>query len=349
MTSPYFPVGLQIDEPNEEIFYEVVDRLKDQGALPNHCFIKHIPYFNVPSLPKETQIRELFENSCDAETCKQLLQNIVPLAADAECKIAPQNYSEVSVMSFGQIILYKVLPCLHINCSNCPREIATHNQYKDFEYECPFYHHERDRRRLVITKNAEEEFIYKANYFEEGRRPYSEKDKYSQNYFESMFHPLYYKMFRCKRDFCNHSAFCPFYHTEQEKNTWDQTFKNLVGKDRVSFLKEKQKGSERKYKGQENKRRGMINENSYIDQNYYYSGRHVQFGLGSFNQKYQQMKTTIYQEDQIENPKLFFERKLSDWKMEFTAQRKDSDSSFEEKYGYGFLSKLQEKNHFEIY
>jgi len=146
----------------------------------------------------------------------------------------------MQVMGFAQIVLYKVLPCPEANCPNRPREIATHNQYKDYEYQCPFYHHERDRRRLVITPNIGEEFVYKANYFEEGKRS-SDKEKYSQNYFESMFHPLYYKMFRCKREYCNFSQVCPFFHSEEEKKTWDKLFSNYIRKDRISYVKDKQK------------------------------------------------------------------------------------------------------------
>jgi len=146
----------------------------------------------------------------------------------------------MQVMSFSQMILYKVLACPDSNCPNRPREIATHNQYKDYEYQCPFFHHDRDKRRLVITSKIGEEFVYKANYYEEGKRS-SDKDKYSANYFESVFHPLYYKMFKCKREYCNFSQLCPFYHSEEEKKTWDKTFSNYIRKDRISYVKDKQK------------------------------------------------------------------------------------------------------------
>ena len=143
----------------------------------------------------------------------------------------------MQVMSFAQITLYKVLPCLEQNCPNRPREVATHNQYKDYEYECPFYHHDKDRRRMVVPASIDEEFIYKANYGAGN----SEREKHSQNYFESMFHPLYYKMFRCKREYCNFSHCCPFYHSEEEKKTWDKVFSNFIRKDRISYVKDKQK------------------------------------------------------------------------------------------------------------
>jgi hypothetical protein len=176
---------------------------------------------------------------------KNLLKNIVSTPEDHEASgLISKRLSVMQVMSFAQVSLYKVLQCPDHECPNKPREIATHNQYKDYEYQCPFYHHDRDRRRLVISPNIGEEFVYKANYFEEGKRS-SDKDKYSQNYFESIFHPLYYKMFRCKREYCNFSQLCPFYHSEDEKKTWDRTFSNYIRKDRISYVKDKQKYYER--------------------------------------------------------------------------------------------------------
>jgi len=225
----------------DEEFYAVVERLKVQGALNKDSFCKQIPFFTFQTITKETHIRELFPDSCDPHTYKNLLKNIISTPEDSSSSdLISKRLSVMQVMGFAQIVLYKVLPCPDLNCPNRPREIATHNQYKDYEYQCPFYHHERDRRRLVITPNIGEEFIYKANYFEEGKRS-SDKEKYSQSYFESMFHPLYYKMFRCKRDYCNFSQMCPFFHSEEEKKTWDKLFSNYIRKDRISYVKDKQK------------------------------------------------------------------------------------------------------------
>jgi len=345
-SSPILPIGLSVEFEEEESFYGVINRLKSQGALPAHCFLKELPFFNVPSLPIETQIKELFEISFDAELCRQLLKNVAPLPEGAELKILPQNYSPISVMSFAQIILYKVLPCPDNDCSKCPREIATHNQYRDFEYDCPFYHHERDRRRLVITPNPDEEFAYKANYFEEGRRR-GEKEKHSQNYFESMFHPLYYKMFRCKRDFCNQSVCCPFHHSEEEKKMWDETFSNFIKKDRVSYVKDRQKFPERKPKGQES-RRGSNDEEVMNKPNHGYLDKraHIRQRYNKKQQSYQQPNQGY--DERVEESKPVFE-KILDFRQ-FLSSRKDSeDSSFEEKYSQGFFSKLQGTTSFPIY
>jgi hypothetical protein len=215
-----------ISPPTEDFdhhFDSVIDRLKIQKALPRESFPKEMPFFTFTSISKEAQVKELFQDISDPEMYRSLLKNIISLPEEKNQELISKRLSAMQIMSFAQIVLYKVLKCCEENCSNRPREVATHNQYKDYEYQCPFYHHEKDKRRLVLPSNIEEEFTYKANYF------------------ESMFHPLYYKMFRCKREYCNFSQFCPFYHSEEEKKTWDKVFSNFVRKDRISYVKDKQK------------------------------------------------------------------------------------------------------------
>jgi len=216
------------------------ERLKVQKALPRDSFIKELPFFNFTSLSKESQIKELFQDASDPNLYKTLIKNIISLPEEKNSELLTKRLSAMQVMGFAQIILYKILPCCEENCQNAPREVAPRNQYKDYEYSCPFYHHDKDRRRMVVTPKIEEEFNYKANYLVDGKNS-AEKEKHSLNYFESMFHPLYYKMFKCKRESCNFSQFCPFFHSEEEKKTWDNMFSNFIRKDRVSYVKDKQK------------------------------------------------------------------------------------------------------------
>jgi hypothetical protein len=155
-----------------------------------------------------------------------------------QSKLLLKKLSPFQVMNFPQVILYKTLPCPRGDaCKNKPREIAPSNQYKDEELECPFFHHEKDRRRLPITRKVEDEFIYKANYDKSKCDPFP--DKFSKNYFESMFHPIYYRLFQCKRTHCENSFFCPFFHTKDEKTTWDETFLTYIRKSRDVYTKEK--------------------------------------------------------------------------------------------------------------
>jgi len=84
---------------------------------------------------------------------------------------------------------------------------------------------------------VEDEFLYKANYDKTKCDPFP--DKFSQNYFESMFHPIYYKLFLCKRNLCEKSEFCPFYHTKDEMQAWDGSFMHYIQKSRDVYTKDK--------------------------------------------------------------------------------------------------------------
>jgi len=223
-------------------------------------------------------------------------------------------------MTFAQIVLYKTLPCPDDTCRNRPREIATHNQYKDCEYECPFYHHDRDCRRIVITSSVEEEFVYKANYYEEGKR-HADKDKYSQNYFESMFHPLYYKMFKCKREFCDESYFCPFFHNEDEKKSWDRSFADSIKKDRISYVKDKQKYYEH---GNDNRRARTGAQQAPEASRGKPDYKPKSFRNNRENQG-QQFHHHHFHEEKFVEVKPFPSKSWEDWKKDSDSSRKSSE------------------------
>jgi len=215
---------------NDDVFYNIIERLKSQNALSAEDFASD-------DLSKEAQVQDLYKtlNNADLHT---MLKKMIESADAENADVIKKRLSASQVMSFAQIILYKVLPCSKEECMGRPRETVIQNQYKDYEYECPFYHHEKDQRRMVITAKLTDEFVFKANYSENKTE---DSSKCSQNHFESVFHPLYYKLFKCKREHCNVSVHCPFYHTEEEKKTWDRSFSNYIRKDRISYVKEKQK------------------------------------------------------------------------------------------------------------
>jgi hypothetical protein len=100
-------------------------------------------------------------------------------------------------MTFIKLCTYKTKPCeLGFACPRFPRKIVNRNQYLDCELECLGYHHEQDKRRIVLNDEAND-FLYSANYAQ-GR----ESGVYSENFFESLFHPLYFKLFPCQRPDC---------------------------------------------------------------------------------------------------------------------------------------------------
>ena len=145
---------------------------------------------------------------------------------------------KIHIMTFAQLIFYKTLPCpLWDKCPKKPREIAPANQYQDEEFLCFYYHHEKDRRRVIIPVNLKEDFVYTANYNKNNET--QNLEKFSLNYFESMFHPIYYKLFKCKRNNCNQITLCPFVHYDIEKSIWDEIFKKYTLKPRDVLTKKK--------------------------------------------------------------------------------------------------------------
>jgi len=322
------PLSVSQDNSDDD-FYTVIDRLKRQNALSQDSFIRDIPFFTFPSISKESQVKELFQGSWDQNLYKILMKNIIEMSEDNQEDSSSTSSSAPNMMTFAQLCLYKVLPCPDPACSNRAREIVTHNQYKDYEFECPFYHHEKDRRRIVITRIVDEEFAYKANYYEEGRSN-DEREKYSLNYFESMFHPLYYKMFRCKREHCNSCHFCPFYHQDQEKKAWDSVFSSFIKKDRITYVKDKQKYYESTHQTShsgEHKSSGDQSPNKPYGKNY----------RNQRNNRYQKSPTTPPQYRNPNSPTQYPSKregsgqysngKYGEWSNTSSGVRKNSDDS----------------------
>eukprot|EP00330_Aristerostoma_sp_ATCC50986_P002282 CAMPEP_0114579946 /NCGR_PEP_ID=MMETSP0125-20121206/4281_1 /TAXON_ID=485358 ORGANISM="Aristerostoma sp., Strain ATCC 50986" /NCGR_SAMPLE_ID=MMETSP0125 /ASSEMBLY_ACC=CAM_ASM_000245 /LENGTH=266 /DNA_ID=CAMNT_0001771115 /DNA_START=69 /DNA_END=872 /DNA_ORIENTATION=- len=159
--------------------------------------------------------------------------------SDTALNILKKQIDTRAVLDVRELMIYKILPCPYgTNCVNKPPEIVPHNEYMDQYLECSFYHHEKDKRRVVLCADSNEDFTYKANYQKSGDSQ-SDIDAYSKNFFESLFHPIFYKLFPCKRKYCNGSYLCPFRHSEKEKNQWDEKFFKLTKKQRDIFLKEK--------------------------------------------------------------------------------------------------------------
>jgi len=143
-------------------------------------------------------------------------------------------------LSFKDLLEYKVHPCENSECSNYPRTTVANNQYLETELKCTGYHHTKDQRRQSIRtlQTFTGEFEYQANYFRDGKCPLP-KERYSNNFFESLYHPLYYKQFVCKREHCEKSAYCPYFHSEKEKVEWEVIFEQNLKLNRKLFLSTK--------------------------------------------------------------------------------------------------------------
>jgi len=177
---------------------------------------------------KEDDIEEIFE-SPDMKLAD----------VDTVVDILSKHVEKMSTLELRELLTYKAFPCEKGgSCPRRPPEIVPYNEYMDKCLECPFYHHEKDRRRLFLTFGENDDFAYKANYAKTGDT-IAEIESCSKNFFESLFHPIFYKLFACKRKYCEGSYFCPYRHCDKEKAEWDEKFMRLTNKQRDLFLKEK--------------------------------------------------------------------------------------------------------------
>lgn len=143
------------------------------------------------------------------------------------------------------LIFYKTLPCPEGNlCKFIPRKIVNKNDFLDEELNCCYYHHEKDRRRFVLNgrEKTQKEFKYAGNFFD-GKS--NDKSAFSHNFFESLYHPLYYKNFRCVRTECSQSVLCPYNHSAEEKIISSLIFKNFFGKEKEIFTKKRNSEEEK--------------------------------------------------------------------------------------------------------
>lgn len=186
------------------------------------------------------QVKKLFAPKLQSDDLEAILESPEVKFADIDFTISTlsKHVDSMSVFDLRELLNYKVFPCEHGDaCLNKPPEVVSNNEYMDKCLECPFYHHEKDKRRLFLTFSENDDFAYKANYQRNGDN--AEFELSSKNFFESLFHPIFYKLFPCKRKYCEGSYFCPFKHSDKEKMEWDDKFLKLTSKQRDIFLKEK--------------------------------------------------------------------------------------------------------------
>lgn len=193
------------------------------------------------SLGAIQQIKKLFAPKLQPNDLEIILDSPEVKFADINFTISTlsKHVDSMSVFDLRELLNYKVFPCEHgDSCPNKPPEVVSNNEYMDKCLECPFHHHDKDKRRLFLTFSENDDFAYKANYLRTGDN-IAELELCSKNFFESLFHPIFYKLFPCKRKYCEGSYFCPFKHSDKEKIEWDDKFMKLTNKQRDVFLKEK--------------------------------------------------------------------------------------------------------------
>lgn len=180
-----------------------------------------------------------------------------------ETRLLQKKLASHTVLKFLHIIFYKVFPCMNGNhCKHYPRKIVHKNDFTDNELDCFFYHHEKDQRRFVLN-DGEKEFKYAGNFADSKKgSPPNIKQDFSQNFFESLYHPLYYKNFSCVRTKCEKSIFCPYYHSNEEKAAWGVFFKDFFSKDREIFTKKRNAEEDSRISKPHNKKQSHSNRTS---------------------------------------------------------------------------------------
>jgi len=138
-------------------------------------------------------------------------------------------------------------------------------------------------------------------------------------------------MFRCKREYCNFSQLCPFYHSEDEKKTWDRTFSNYIRKDRISYVKDKQKYYER----EDNKRGKAASTNNLDDKPTV--GKSDQKRAGTRKTGVGKAQPPLEEKEQV---KSFQGKKWEDWKKESAASQSQSPKSTGSKDNMRVVSSL---------
>jgi len=136
-----------------------------------------------------------------------------------------QDSIENRIMEFDELLSFKSVFCPQgAACTHAPNpasqtadQITTYNS----EMHCQYWHSPLDRRRAVLDDN------YKLNYSFNScqSRPVCTQQgncNSSHNFFEKYYHPLNYKKNKCRfPNSCKNGRFCPYYHTTDEREIWE--------------------------------------------------------------------------------------------------------------------------------
>ena len=95
------------------------------------------------------------------------------------------------------------------------------------EMNCPGWHNSQDKRRHFRDDRGST--LYKPTLCKNKDDCLDDdRCKMSHNYYESFYHPASYKKKRCaNEDRCKNQNYCPYFHSQEEKGTWNQIFKNI--------------------------------------------------------------------------------------------------------------------------
>ena len=199
--------------------------------------------------PKST---ELLKNLNDAGT-EESKANYV-LSVELDEKIAPK------ILTIQELRQYKLEKCNNPDCPNKPVK-EKNEKFKNKDFKCPYWHFDYDKRRDVMAPNIAGNpgntggtpLAYHAKMCDKKGCRFKEKCLFGHNFFESYYHPLYYKKFNCKENLngeCDGNRYCPYVHEKEEEEYWTEYIKRELGLDRNKPFKLPVEGENEKPPGE---------------------------------------------------------------------------------------------------
>jgi len=132
--------------------------------------------------------------------------------------------SKQSSMTQADLKVYKTHPCPKgLDCPHYEPNALNENARAKGESQCHFWHSDFDKRRPA--ENDAGDLVYASHLCFHGKICEARDNcEFSHNYFEKNYHPVYYKTDPCSNEemHCLQGRYCPYYHSRQEKETWEK-------------------------------------------------------------------------------------------------------------------------------
>ena len=204
------------------------------------------------SLPNEMQARiameinrilGLYNERALSDRDRQELENVLARLKQKNSEIGSEHRktgeADVSsnMLSVEELLQYKVNKCEDPDCPYKPVK-EKNEKFKNKDLMCPGWHFDYDKRRAVVPlaeNAAAPPLAYHAKMCEKKGCRFKEKCAFSNNFFESYYHPLYYKKFSCEENLkgeCDRNRYCPYVHEKEEELRWTEYIKERLGLDR---------------------------------------------------------------------------------------------------------------------
>lgn len=141
-------------------------------------------------------------------------------------------------------------------------------------------------------------------------------------------------MFVCKREFCNGTCYCPFFHNENEKTAWDAEFFLYLKKDRSTFIKTRKESECDHYVRRNQQKKYFLSTQNQIESPSSNSHKSFDEHTSNSDSTSTRSRSKSYEETEWDNicqiwgksslcthPKYLFQEEIEesweDWKLDF--------------------------------